>query len=207
MISYKTLLLCLLTILITGCASNNIDSDYQIIPERGKALILGSITYAGLPSKYSVKYENVSTKESAWLSAGRSVLFDLGSASELSLKKTGVNGNIFAIELDPGKYTFDEWTVQSSVTLKSEVTPKIEIDLAANKALYVGNFHFVQTDSIVLVVSGADVFYSNKFHRDIEKINEAFPLVASYVSPINISGVSQVGSKKEGYFSLFWGVK
>ncbi|KTF09778.1 hypothetical protein ATS76_11120 [Pseudoalteromonas sp. 10-33] len=85
-------------------------------------------------------------------------------------------GEVFAVELPAGKYRIWRWGVNSGYAHIKPVNPiAIEFKVEPGKATYLGNFDFVQTDSMGLTVTGVKVNYSDQSQVDLDIVSKKYP--------------------------------
>jgi len=163
-------LACFITV---GCGiSNSIPQAYKFTGQEQKGVLMGSVSYSGMLSSYAVNYRNTVTGKGGSVNAGSSTIFYKPNKSK---KLPYATGKVFALGLAPGRYIFDGWNICSSMCFGEQDVFSIEVQVEEGKAIYLGNFHFKQTKKTALVVTGADVYFQNRFDKDVKVLNRAYP--------------------------------
>jgi hypothetical protein len=160
--------------LISSCSTSNISNDFELQPNTDKGIVIGSITYDGGYSEYSIKYSQFYSGDTGYFKSGRSLIlipyFPDGEFEEL-----GIKGNLIAAELPYGNYEINSWGVGSGPSTVSPTKPfSIKFTVTPGEAIYLGNFHFTELDSLGLTITGARVDYSDKRSRDIKAFSQNY---------------------------------
>lgn len=163
-----------IVLVLAACATPSVPSDFKLNADSEKGLLIGSITYQGRYSAYQVLYRSDDGKTVGHVQTGEGVVlipyFPKGDFGVI-----GQKGDLFAIELPPGEYTFNSWRISSG---NATVTPVNDFDIGfeirPGSALYMGNFNFRQTHGLGLTVTGAVVTYSDQFDRDMDLFKKKY---------------------------------
>ncbi|WP_163936990.1 hypothetical protein [Paraferrimonas sp. SM1919] len=172
----KFISLALLLLCLTGCASTKtIKESYSLNDKSGNGVLISSVSNRGGYSGYSVFYRGISNGISGNIKFGEGVALlpipPKGDFSHLNRK-----GEVFAVELPAGNYKVWRWGVSSGhVFLKPIVPIAIEFKVEPGKATYIGNFDFIQTDSMGLTVTGVEVNYSDQSQIDLDIVSKKYP--------------------------------
>lgn len=159
----------LLVLALQGCAlqPKNLPQDFALSEASETGVVIGSVTYAGGYSGYSVLF-NANDSERLFkvqTGAGATLLpaWPKGDFGDIGMK-----GDLFAIELPAGNYTFHSWNVSSGIAHINPTAPfGISFVVKPGQAIYVGNFNFEQTRRLGLTVTGVSVSFSDQFRRDM----------------------------------------
>ncbi len=198
---YNLAILFFVAVVFSGCVSNSIRGDYRLDDNSPKGVLMGSVTYRGMLSRYSISYEGVNSNISGAVGAGSRTIFSVPN-SRTKVSGAGGSGSVFALELDPGRYVFNGWSVSSSISVGEEDSFNIEVVVEPGKAIYLGSFQFNQTKSAGLVVSGADVFFTSEYERDLEVLVKAFPLVPNILTANAVEERTLISSAEVGRFEM-----
>lgn len=169
----RALLPLLLIFLMAGCSTPNIKSDYRLSPDNDTGLVIGSVTYSGIPSEYKMFYRRLPDGKNQYFKAGY---------SQLPVHSTdfaeGVTGQLFSAALPPGEYAFFGWGIGSGAAHTSSTSPTIHIPFTvkAGSPLYLGNFFFVPVRKFGLI-NGAKVYHSLKSERDLAVFSRKYPQI------------------------------
>ncbi|GAB3254432.1 hypothetical protein GCM10027296_22620 [Chitinimonas naiadis] len=185
----KTLLLS--AVLLSGCATRNVSSSYTLDPNGSKGIIVASVTYQGAYSGYGVFYRNMNASggRPALLEAGQGMMLipipeksDFGSAAK---------GKLIVAELMPGDYEVFDWRVSSgpaTVTPRNKFSVRFKVE--PGKAVYLGNFDFLQTARLGLTVTGAELSLRGEMERDLAVLRDKYPTL----SDIQFSAAASSGA-------------
>jgi hypothetical protein len=173
-------LVSLTALLVAACATPNVSQDYRLNPSSNDGVVMGSVTYSGRYSGYSVEFRQVPTGQTGRFQTGESVALipqvpkgDFGSAAP--------RGTVFAAALAAGDYEIYEWKVGSGyANVRSTAPFSIRFKVEPGKLVYLGNFHFTQTSGMGLMVTGAMLSYAEKHERDIAAFKAKFPALAEF---------------------------
>lgn len=177
---YKFLFTTLCLAFLTACNSTqSVKSDYKLTSNSSAGIMLASIDYVGGYSGYSLTVSDIPFTDTWNVQFGEGMaLIPIPPKGDFS--EYGRKGELFAIELAPGDYQVERWTVFSGYATISPLSPiSIKFKIEPGKATYIGNFTFTQTDSFGLTVTGVDVTYSNKFLRDKDVLARKYPNIAT----------------------------
>jgi hypothetical protein len=155
--------------MLQACTTTKtIKNDYILNAETGNGVLATSISYQGSYSGYSIFYKNMETGTRGKVQFGEGVALipipPKGDFSHINRK-----GEVFAIELPEGTYRVWNWGVSSGYASISPMNPiSVEFKIIPGKITYLGNFDFVQTDSMGLTVTGVEVNYSDQSKIDLD---------------------------------------
>jgi hypothetical protein len=193
--SFLARLLVVLVVALAGCATTNVPSDYSLGTASKSGVAIASITYEGAYSGYNVYYRQLSGIASGRFQAGHGMmLIPIPDKSDFG---TVANGKLVVAELPPGDYEISSWRVSSgyaAVSPSSSFSIRFHID--PGKAVYVGNFNFVQTARRGLTVTGAEVAFKGEPDRDLAVLKSKYPNFAD--TPIAFATPSDVSIQKLG---------
>jgi hypothetical protein len=168
----------LLTIVLSGCATTGVPTDYMPSESSGKGVVVTSITYSGMYSGYSVRYASRDGKTTGKFMVGQGVML-IPYFPDMDIEEKGMKGNVVAAELPAGQYEINGWQVSSGYTTIQPTSPvQIHFTVEPGKRLYLGNFHFEQTQSMGLTVTGVKVGFSDQEGRDMNVVAKKYPNVA-----------------------------
>lgn len=200
-------LVCLwLSALLTACAVSSVKEDYALDVASNQGLLLCSLTYSPRYSSYQMFLRRVGSDERQRLQIGLPRPLIPPAMQDWDIEQRGMRGQTFAIALAPGRYEFFGWQVTSggAVVTPSE-TFSILVEIAAGKATYAGNFHFEQTASIGVNVSGVNVYHVDEAERDLKVLAAKYPQVdAAGVTSMVARGFSQqrLGGDNDTQFTI-----
>ncbi|HEY6382939.1 MAG TPA: hypothetical protein VIY07_14175 [Pseudolabrys sp.] len=142
-------------------------------------VVTGSITYAGSFSGYSVLYRALTGADAGRIQTGQgALLIPYIPKGDVSL--LGTRGELFAVELPAGEYEFYSWSVGSGFADVRPTSPfSVTFIVIPGKVMYVGNFHFRQTASMGLTVTGVQVDYVDRAERDLPLLSKKYPTLAA----------------------------
>ena len=159
---------------LSSCATTNVSKDFKLEQGSNKGLVVGSITYQGSYSGYSVLYRQIPSGTSGRFQSGQSnVIIPYFPAGEF--ESLGIKGNLIAAELPEGDYEINSWSVGSGpASVKPTIPFSIKFHISAGKAVYLGNFHFTQLASMGLTITGAKVDFREERKRDIRALSKNY---------------------------------
>ena len=168
---------------ITGCAVHNVSESYSLDNTNKKGVIVGSVTksksekgYQGLSAavaNISIYYKAIGSDTKSQIEFDPSIFY--GGDFEDS------EGEIFVVELEPGKYEFYSWfLVQGTYTY---ITPKkafsVPFEVKQGTATYIGelNMDVIYGANFIGmgVVSGVDLRRKDSYERDILVLKKNYP--------------------------------
>ena len=174
-------------VFLNGCASKNIVPDYALKKDSSNGIAAGSISFESLCDGvvYSVVVSNIETKND--------YEFSSGPWYKQPDNQSGLgNGFPFAIELPSGQYHITSWRLQSGLAYLMSSSPiTIPFTLQPGSAIYLGSFHFQETDHMFCAPKAANVSIENQFTRDISILKKKF----SIFNNIEISVAIEPGNK------------
>jgi len=177
-----------LLLVVSGCATTTKYPKMFDYKNSQNGIMYGTVTYEGEYAGYRVYYKGEGETNKGWVQTGEKISWTF---PESFLHRYGIEGDVFAVELAPGKYTFYWWWVGSGLP-EIGATSKfdIQIEVLPQTLSYVGNFNFVQTMSQGLTVTGADVNYSDFFDRDTKYLLQKYS---------NFEGIAISKQIQDGY--------
>ena len=178
----------MLLLAISGCATTTKYPKIFDYKNSQNGIVYGTVTYEGEYSRYRVYYKGEGGNKVGWVQTGERTSWTF---PESFLHRYGIEGDVFAIELAPGKYTFFYWEVASGFS-RFYATSKfdIQIEVLPQTLSYVGNFNFVQTMSQGWTVTSVDVNYSDFFDRDTKYLLQKYS---------NFEGIAKSKQIQDGY--------
>lgn len=178
MLHAKIGLLVLAAVLLSGCATPNVSSDYELSEASGDGLVIGSVTYNGSLSEYKIYYRQLPTGESGFFKAGVSQIPPF-PRNDFSGNGTGAVGELFSAKLPAGRYEFFSWRVSSGAAGTQSTEPfSIEFVVTAGQPTYLGNFHFLPNRRLGLTVTGANVYHRQQSTQDLALFKQKYPKLA-----------------------------
>lgn len=179
-------------VLLAACATPNVEQDFRLNPASNEGVVAGSVTYSGRYSGYSVRYRHLPSGTSGKFETGQGVAL-IPYVPKGDFNDATLRGNVFAAALPAGDYEIFRWSVGSGAANVGPTVPfSIRFRVEPGKMVYLGNFHFTQTSSMGLTVTGATVTYRESIDRDLPIMKAKFPAFADV--PIGYSiprGTSQ----------------
>ncbi|WP_396266924.1 hypothetical protein [Ideonella sp.] len=178
----RWLVLSLVTVLLSACATPNIQPGHVLDQKSGKGIAAGTITYQGGYGAYRVHIEEKSGRERYQVQHGESQTMNLsyvfkGEPLDADLKQ---KGSAFAIELPAGTYIIRSWQIsQGAGNVWSTKPTGIEFSVAAGQSVYLGSFHFVEKAKVGKLTTAAEVTLSENAGRDIPFLKSKFPVLAT----------------------------
>lgn len=165
----RALLLSWMVFILGACTSvESVPNNFVLDPISNKGVLIGSVTYHGTYSGYSVLFRKVGEDRASRLSIGGGTALLPPSMLDWDIKQRGLRGNVFAVELPAGDYEFFSWRVSSGY---AEVRPqqdfRIPFSIFPGKAVYLGNFKFERASGLGGTVTAVDVQHNDESNRDI----------------------------------------
>lgn len=172
-------ILCLLVVVMLSACSNTsrLPKNYTLNETNNIGLLVASISYSGNYSEYSVFIRNLTTLSMYQLSYGESLKL-LPIVPKGDFSDIGRQGGLYTEELPAGEYEVYSWAIYSGVaTVKPQNQFSYKFKVAPGKITYLGNFYFIQTQSMGLTVTGAEVKYTNKKEVDFNVLAKKYPKI------------------------------
>lgn len=174
--AYKKPLLTLLLLVLSACASDPKKLPYALDPAGPDGLFVGSITYDGPVSGYRLFYRPVGQMAGGFVEAGAGSIFEPGFFAQSDIEGGDQRGNLFAVRLPPGDYEIYDWAVVGSAARLAPTRPfSLRYSVRPGRATYAGSFHFRQTNTLGLTVTGVRVDYGNAWQRDAALLPGKYP--------------------------------
>jgi hypothetical protein len=177
----RLLKIAIATFLISGCASQNIGPGYTLDPKSKSGVVVGTITYTGGYAAFRLHITG-ETNESYKIEHGSSQSLNLVRAfkGEEINSALQMRGSPFAVELPEGSYSIRSWEIsQGAARVWSTQAPDISFKVEAGKAIYIGNFHFKETNRFGRAITAASVSLQDQSARDLPAIAAAFPSLSA----------------------------
>lgn len=174
-------LLGMLCTALAACA--NVSSDYKLNPS-GEGLLIGSLTTDLGIGHYSLQLLSLDTgKPVTGPRTGSSMYPAIPPMRDADLNR---DGNLFAIELPPGRYAFRSWNMRVGYTDRGSSVPfELPFVIEAGKATYLGNVHWPKNWRVTL---------SDQAERDLPLLKKRYATLASAPLAFAIeSGTNLVG--------------
>jgi uncharacterized lipoprotein YehR (DUF1307 family) len=179
---------------ISGCATQNVTNTYTPNENSGKGIAIASVTYNGRYSAYGVRLLSSDGVNKERLEVGQGTIL-IPYFPKMDFEEDKCKGNVFAIELPTGEYEVTDWYVNSGYAhLNSNSKLGIHFKVVPGKIVYLGNFHFEQTSSAGLTVTGAKVSFKDEVSRDLAVISSKFPNVAKIGASSNVADGKSIES-------------
>jgi hypothetical protein len=167
-----------LTVTLGGCATPNISNDFDVSQAERSGVVSGTITYQGVYGGYTIHVSSIDGKSRYRLAHGTSQIINPLDAfvDEAIDPLLGKMGSAFVVEMPAGEYRIYGWQIgvgamdvysSSAIDIRFKVEPK--------KAIYLGNFDFVVTETFMNNPSRAQVTLSDQYERDLEVIRNTAP--------------------------------
>lgn len=141
----------LLVLVLEGCAlqPKNLAQDFALSEASETGVVIGSVTYTGGYSGYSVLFKSNDRDQPLKVQTGAGATI-LPAWPKGDFGDIGMKGDLFAFEQPAGTYTFYSWNVSSGAAHINATAPfGISFVVKPGQAVYVGNFNFEQTRSMV----------------------------------------------------------
>lgn len=168
-----------LALVVAGCASEPKKLPYELEPDSPDGYLVGSITYDGPVAGYRVYYRRAGSPGSAggsFVEGGAGSIFEPGFFAKHDLQAAEVKGNVFAVKLPAGDYEIYDWAVVGGAARLSPTQPfLLRYAVQPGRSSYAGSFHFRQTNTAGLTVTGARVDYGQAFERDSAVLPVKYP--------------------------------
>lgn len=176
-----TALACAVALGLAGCAAPNIDDKHDVRGATKTGVVSGSITYSGPYGGYRLELVSQATGEVFRVEHGAGqtlnpMLAFKGEPVHPGLKRLG---SPFAVALPVGSYEIRAWQVScGAANIRSTAPTGVVFQVEAGQAIYLGNYHFVETSRVVRLITGAKVTMSDQTERDLPVVRSSFPALA-----------------------------
>lgn len=178
----RWLFLVLISAVLSGCATPNIQPGHVLDQNSGKGVAAGTITYQGGYAAYRLHIEEKSGGERYQVQHGESQTMNLAYAFKGEPPDSDLQqrGSAFAVELPAGAYIIRSWQIsQGAGNVWSTKPTAIEFTVAAGQAVYLGNFHFTEKARVGRLTTAAEVTLTEKAARDVPVLKTKFPVLAT----------------------------
>jgi len=174
------LVLSLLFVVLSGCATSNISSDFSLNSAQGKGIVFGSLTVDkinGADNAVALFHIESETGESHYFKSRTEIIPDVILVDS---EFTDVNGRIFSVALNDGKYKLRYWQLKHGTVFirpAEEVEP-LEFEVKGGKVSYLGNWHMniaVGPYLFLKAVGSAHPEIRNQYQRDLTAFIEEYP--------------------------------
>ncbi|MFL6647758.1 MAG: hypothetical protein ACJ8KO_07340, partial [Sulfurifustaceae bacterium] len=171
-----------LVMFLAGCATPNIDKDFQFSAEKDTGLVVGSVTQDDVPGQgasYATFFFEDSNGNGHMVRSREQFLTRalVQGPDDFS----DVVGRLFAIELPKGKYRFVRWNMGDGVGHfwpKKDPSP-LEFTIERGKVTYIGNLHMQLATGTNIVgqtrIANVLPVVSDKSDRDLRVFASRFP--------------------------------
>jgi len=177
-----------LLLVVSGCATTTKYPKMFDYKNSQNGIMYGTVTYEGEYAGYRVYYKGEGETNKGWVQTGERVSWTFPKGF---LHRYGIEGDVFAVELAPGKYTFYFWWVGMGLYLSGATSIfDIEIEVLPQTLSYFGNFNFIQTTSSRWTEPFFDVNYSDFFDRDTKYLLQKYS---------NFEGIAISKQIQDGY--------
>lgn len=188
-----------LSLLLSACATQSVDNSYVPSEHSGRGIAIVSVTYSGRYSGYSVIYSSLDKSTTGRFQVGEAMAL-IPYIPKMDFETDAATGNVVAVELPAGSYEINDWHVGSGYFHLRPARPfSIRFDVAPGKAVYLGNFHFEQTGSMGLSVTGVKLAHRDETKRDIPAIARKLPNVARAPLSASVAEGKQVDNLGGGF--------
>jgi len=184
--SYKSALLCLLAILLTGCAVSNVDRDFSFENNPEQGIVIASVSFdrAGSRNFQAMFYldegiTGASVPSRRLEALPERVTIRMGSQFKDSY------GQVLAISLPAGRHVISSWRLVRSagyIVSPSGKMPPLEFQVEAGKVQYIGNLHLNLAEANNVfgfrIVADASPEIRDSQDRDLPIIRKKYPQFA-----------------------------
>lgn len=161
---------------LVGC-STNVAPDFRMSAASTTGLAIGSITYTGALGLRRIGVRNIATGEMYRFEVGQSQTLNPFAKPDFDADLGQVGGTV-AVELPAGRYAISYWSIRQGPNEVSSTSPiDIGFVVEPGKAVYLGNFHFIQTSRSGLGTGSAEVTYQDMGERDIKALRHRYALL------------------------------
>jgi hypothetical protein len=175
----STYFLALLTLVLAGCATTSVPATYTPSETSGKGVVVASITYSGRYAGYSVMYASSDGRTTGKFMVGKGMVL-IPYFPDMDFEEKEMKGEVVVAELPAGQYVINGWRVSSGYANIGPTSPvQVRFTVEPGKKVYLGSFHFEQTRSMGLTVTGVKVGFTDREMRDMNVVARKFPGVAS----------------------------
>ena len=175
----SSILFALLTLVLSGCATTSVPANYAPSENSGKGVVVTSITYSGRYAGYSVMYASSDGKTTGKFMVGKGMVL-IPYFPDMDFEEKGMKGEVVVAELPAGQYEINGWHVSSGYASIRPASPvQVRFTVEPGKKVYLGSFHFEQTRSMGLTVTGVKVGFADQEVRDMNVVAKKYPGVAS----------------------------
>jgi hypothetical protein len=162
----------MLLLVISGCATTTKYPKTFDYKNSQNGIMYGTVTYEGEYAGHRVFYKGEGENNKGWVQAGEPTSWTF---PESFLHRYGIEGDVFAVELAPGKYTFYYWGFSMGLYGSAATSIfDIEIEVLPQTLSYFGNFNFIQTQPNRWTEPLVDVNYSDFFDRDTKYLLQKY---------------------------------
>ncbi|MFW2372481.1 MAG: hypothetical protein ACN4GM_05115 [Gammaproteobacteria bacterium] len=167
--------------ILTGCATSNINKEFDFIENSQTGVVIGSLTQDVSGSAYARYYMQSVTDSSKPITL-HSRQQNLSGLMPGFVKSEfiGMDGRLFTIELVEGEYKFTHWDVNSGSTnyFPVKLPTSLKFEVTAGEIVYLGNIH------MRLIDDGMLPYISNKSERDIALFKQKYPKLTDHTIQI-----------------------
>lgn len=146
-IPIRLALIVLTCLIFNGCTSvkKNVTPDYVFNEHSANGLLLASVTYQGGFAGYEMRFRKLGTDDVNALQIGEGGQMVIPAWLDWDIELNGQRGNVFAVELPPGKYEFMSWIAVSGGSVSRPQEKFIlPFEIKAGESVYFGNFNFTK---------------------------------------------------------------
>lgn len=194
--------------LLTACAASNISSTHVLDAKRNSGVVVGTITYVGGYGSYRLRVVELASDKATRIEHGDAHVLNpmLAFKGEPPNPALQFRGSAFAIELPAGRYALRGWQVsQGAANVWSTSDPNLEFEVKSGEAIYIGNYHFMETSRFGRAITAASVSLKDEQARDLVAVRAAFPSLA--VTPVTQSiapetKIEGIGGESRGKISF-----
>lgn len=184
--SYKSAVLCLLAILMTGCAVSNVDRNFSLGNNPDQGVVIASVSFDRIGSRnFQAMFYLDEDIPGAPVPARRLEALAEHMTIRMGSQFKDSYGQVLAISLPAGRHTISSWRLVRSAgyTLSpSEKMVPLEFQVEAGKVQYIGNLHLnLAEGNNVLglpVIADASPEIRDRQDRDLAIIRKKYPQFA-----------------------------
>lgn len=184
--SYKSTLLCLLFILLTGCAVSNVDRDFSLENNPDQGVVIASVSFdrAGSRNFQAMFYLDEGIP-GAPVPARRLEALPEHVTIRIGSQFKDSYGQVLAISLPAGRHTISSWRLVRSagyILSPSQKMAPLEFHVEAGKVQYIGNLHLNLAEGKNMlgfrIVTDASPEIRDRQDRDLPIIKKKYPQFA-----------------------------
>ncbi len=163
----------LAVLVLSGCATPNIDKGYSIKEDSSKGVIIASLTKTGhghWPPGYNFKKSDGSNKGI--------LKFDQNMFDRIESDIPGIDGKLILLELPAGEYNIYRWFIsQGYIGLESMSGFKMRFNVVPGKITYIGELNNDRESGGIFGIGLGRISFNIKDskERDFKEIKKHYP--------------------------------